>query len=66
MNLISYIGAYKKLNQLLQEQACFEENFLFDLTVKCLDVNKIFNPFSARGPIYRSLLCLRRMREADI
>ena len=25
-----------------------------------------FNPFSARGPIYRPPLCLRRMREADV
>ena len=25
-----------------------------------------FNPFSARGPIYRPSLCLRRMREADV
>ena len=26
----------------------------------------IINPFSARGPIYRPPLCLRRMREADV
>jgi hypothetical protein len=26
----------------------------------------IFNPFSARGPIYRPPLCLQRMREADV
>jgi len=25
-----------------------------------------FNPFSARGPIYRPPLCLRKMREADV
>jgi hypothetical protein len=25
-----------------------------------------FNPFSARGPIYRPPPCLRRMREADV
>jgi hypothetical protein len=25
-----------------------------------------FNPFSARGPIYRPPLFLRRMREADV
>jgi len=29
-------------------------------------VNSDFNPFSARGPIYRPPLCLRRMREADV
>jgi hypothetical protein len=28
---------------LLEEQACFEENCLFDLTVKWLDVNKILS-----------------------
>jgi len=28
---------------LLEEQTCFEENCLFDLTVKWLDVNKILN-----------------------
>ena len=26
----------------------------------------LINPFSARGPIYRPPLCLRRMREADV
>ena len=28
--------------------------------------NSPINPFSARGPIYRPPLCLRRMREADV
>jgi len=28
---------------LLEEQTCFENNCVFDLTVKCLDVNKILS-----------------------
>jgi hypothetical protein len=31
-----------------------------------LHVVRSFNPFSARGPISRPPLCLRRMREADV
>jgi hypothetical protein len=52
--------------------ACVKSVFLYGcetwpVTIKIWrKIQTFVNPFSARGPIYRPPLCLRRMREADV
>ena len=63
-NILIEFGVPTKLVRLI--------NMCLNKTLNRVQVSKYLsdmipiNPFSARGPIYRPPLCLRKMREADV